>query len=36
MLVSKICLTGGPCGEKFSALDYIKSQLTKQVWDYKR
>ena len=36
MLVSKICLTGGPCGGKSSALDYIKSQLTKQVWDYKR
>ena len=29
MLVSKICLTGGPCGGKSSALDYIKSQLTK-------
>ena len=36
MLVLKICLTGGPCGGKSSALDYIKSQLTKQVWDYKR
>lgn len=35
MLVSKICLTDGPCGGKSSALYYIRSQLTKQVWDYK-
>lgn len=29
MLVSKICLTGGPCGGKSSALVYVENQLVK-------
>lgn len=29
MLVSKICLTGGPCGGKSSALVYVENQLLK-------
>lgn len=27
MIVSKICLTGGPCGGKTSAVQYIYKEL---------